>query len=186
MTQPDGLFYNRFDAQDLEHAVQYVQHLDYNMPAPSGRKVVQFGPVYDYQSRQLKPKVTDIPPQLLLLASLVNKFMIEQCNLPPQNWNQCIVNRYQPGEGIAAHSDHRDFGPIVACFTFVSGAEMRFRKNCNDFALFTDPNSLYVMSGPARYTYTHQMIQRKSDLVNGVQVERGVRYSVTFRTAPDI
>ena len=42
---------------------------------------------------------------------------------------QCIVNEYLPGQGIGMHSDHRDFGPIVASLSLGADWPMCFRPS---------------------------------------------------------
>lgn len=106
---------------------------------------------------------------------------------PALQFNQCIVNRYLPGEGIGKHVDNKGYGPIIACYTFGAAREMEFSKNGDErltYTVYTEPGSLYVMTGPARYEYAHQMVKRKSDLRNGRRAPRGKTFSVTFRVVP--
>jgi alkylated DNA repair protein alkB family protein 7 len=48
--------------------------------------------------------------------------------------------------------------------------------------LFLPPLSLYVLSGPSRYSYTHELLPT-GDTFGGVAVERDHRLSVIFRDA---
>ena len=94
-------------------------------------------------------------------------------------WNQCIINRYLPGQGIGAHIDVKSYGDHIVCFTLGSGREMEFTRDDDNYCLYTEPRSAYVMSGDSRYKWKHQMRLRKSD--SGVS--RSVCYSITFRHA---
>ncbi|KKM74057.1 hypothetical protein LCGC14_1404150, partial [marine sediment metagenome] len=101
---------------------------------------------------------------------------------PDGYWfDQCIINRYEPGQGIGAHRDRPDYGEFVACFTLGSGAEIEFSE-CHgpgSYKLYTEPRSLYIMSGASRHEYTHMIRGRKSDPGYG---KRGRRWSLTFRS----
>lgn len=49
--------------------------------------------------------------------------------------------------------------------------------------LILPPRSLLIMTGPSRYGYTHRIRGRKMDtLMDGTEVERKGRYSITMRT----
>jgi len=63
----------------------------------------------------------------------------------------------------------------------LSGATMRFSNQDHEYDIFVEPNTLYIMSGDARYAYKHEMISVKNDIVDGVKIKRGRRISITFR-----
>lgn len=48
--------------------------------------------------------------------------------------------------------------------------------------LYLQPRSLILLSGAARYQWTHAIPARKSDNVNGFKIERERRVSLTFRS----
>ena len=58
---------------------------------------------------------------------------------------------------------------------------MIFRKNKNKVELPVLKDSLYIMSGESRYSWTHEMPSRKYDTINNNKVKRERRISVTFR-----
>lgn len=109
-----------------------------------------------------------------------------------EKFDQCIVNKYLPGQGIGAHIDSHAYGAIVASYTFSSGAFMEFTGACDNNKytreeIWTEPNSLYIMTGKARYEYKHAMVGRLTDKIPGngkpsVIVNRGERISITFRS----
>lgn len=156
----------------------------------TGRKVQQYGFEYDYSTRKDTgyKKVQDIPELLLLLQqiglktveSLVPEETLELCKL-----NQCIVNKYEPRQGISAHIDKETFGPVVVCFTIGSGTTMTFTtiKNKEKVVVekYVEPNSVYLMTGESRYEWKHEIKPRVSD--EGIR--RQTRISVTFRTVTD-
>ena len=104
--------------------------------------------------------------------------------MKPQ-FDQLIINKYLPGQGIAPHIDKpSQFGPYIACVTLGSGVEIQFSKTGEEtIPIYVEPNSLYIMSGDARYTWKHGIASRKSDLVSDQKIARGTRISLTFRTA---
>lgn len=102
-------------------------------------------------------------------------------DLPEDYFNQCIINRYLPGQGISAHVDANAYGHTIACFTFGSGAVMWFTRPGQHYDQYVEPDSLYIMQNEARYGWKHEMPARKSDQVDGEKKLRGVRWSITFR-----
>ncbi len=180
-----GLYYVS-DVLSLEIMKEISAALDVGEwePAMNGRVVKQFGFSYDYKKRSLKGKAPAFPDWLTAIAELLDT----QCrSLELKNvskFNQCIVNKYDPGEGISPHTDAPVFGDIIGCFTIGSGATMTFTpigRGSSSHMVYTQPGSVYVMSGDARYKWKHEMPCRKVDEVDGVRLKRGKRISLTFR-----
>jgi hypothetical protein len=114
---------------------------------------------------------------------------------------QAIINLYRPGEGIAPHVDLlRRFGDgIVGVSLGDAGAAMRFARaepprektggSGDEYEVWLPSRSVLVLTGEARYEWTHGIAPRVRDKVGddgdergGWQwQERGVRVSVTFR-----
>ena len=127
----------------------------------------------------------------------------------PIRARQAIVNLYNSGEGISPHVDLlKRFDDGIIGISFGSGCVMNFRKQrsvdpdeakadeayeqsynkSNEWDLYLPERSIIVLSGDARYKWTHGIEGRTQDLVEsandneGVEcIERGVRMSVTFR-----
>ncbi|KAG7356174.1 2-oxyglutarate/Fe(II) oxygenase [Nitzschia inconspicua] len=105
--------------------------------------------------------------------------------------NQLTVNQYKPGEGIGSHVDTASaFGDGLISISLNSGIVMEFRKvGTGDVGppikklAYLPSRSLVVMSGPARYEWEHQIVTRRTDTHNGVVLPRGLRVSLTLRTA---
>ena len=104
---------------------------------------------------------------------------------PKYTFNQCIINNYLDGQGISAHVDVRKYGSVIGCFTIGSGATMVFQKEGAKHEVYVKPNSLYIMSGDARYSWTHAMPARKFDIVDDTRIPRSRRISLTFRHVPN-
>ncbi|KAJ7073260.1 hypothetical protein B0H15DRAFT_869301 [Mycena belliarum] len=137
-----------------------------------------------------------LPPLLRELLSTVSDLLALE--LPPEVHallfppsptyaRQAILNLYRPGEGIAPHVDlPARFGDGIVGVSLGSGCAMRFTEAETDGAeavrLFLPAQSVLVLSGEARYGWTHGIEQRTADFVKGEgMIERGTRMSITFR-----
>ena len=175
------------------HVIEYemdgdriIEQLDQKAWKPvsahqNSRRVQHYGSNYDYKKRKITESDASIPDELIILRDTLQ----EECRslgLETGLFNQCIVNDYQPGQGISKHTDIPEYGPVIGCFTIGSGATMIFRnKNGEKHSVYVPTNSLYIMSGELRTEWTHEMPARLSDMVEGNSVVRARRVSVTFR-----
>jgi 2OG-Fe(II) oxygenase superfamily len=128
---------------------------------------------------------------------------------------QAIINLYRPGEGIAPHVDLLNrFGDGIVGVSLGGGVAMRFERartgmgtggsarepepglerepglDGQAYEVWLPPRSVLVLTGEARYEWTHGIAPRTRDRVedggsgsgSGWEwQERGVRVSVTFR-----
>jgi alkylated DNA repair dioxygenase AlkB len=96
--------------------------------------------------------------------------------------DQVIVNEYEPGQGIARHTDCKPcFGPTVAMVSLASDIEMDFTGPVGQTErLKLERCSLLVLSGQAREEWGHEIAKRRSDPQFGIQRRR--RVSLTFRS----
>lgn len=124
-------------------------------------------------------------------------------NSPPKA-RQVIINLYRPGEGITPHVDLLDrFGDGIVGVSLGSGCVMQFAEvklaqspeaddgrvgGLETAAVFLPHGSVYVMSGKARYEWTHGIdgrmedwVQDRADSERGRWVARSIRVSITFR-----
>jgi alkylated DNA repair dioxygenase AlkB len=145
------------------------------------RRVQHYGYRYDYTARQVTANLyLGVLPEWL--QSLATRLHCEGlfATVP----DQVIVNEYQPGQGIAAHVDCITcFGATIASLTLCSGCLMDFTHSntAQKTSLFLPPRSLLLLQGDARYRWQHGIAKRKSDVVDGVKMQRGRRVSLTFR-----
>lgn len=186
-TIPQGLVYIP-GALTTEEAEWFMTCIDMDsVPwtnAPGSRKVKQYGYRYNYETRTVDKKADYLgpfPEWLIALASL-----IKIANIIPDDFffNQCIVNRYLPGEGITPHSDSRVFGDHIVSISLGSQASMLFQTPQGDKKeVLLHKNSLLCMSGDARYKWTHTIPARKTDPIPGTTTRstRDTRVSITFR-----
>jgi hypothetical protein len=123
----------------------------------------------------------------------------------PQRARQAILNLYHPGEGISPHVDLlKRFDDGIIGVSFGSGCVMSFEEvKCqeeelfgkampldrNHWDLYLEERSVLVLSGDARYNWTHGINGKPRDFVGGgvdgqgepEWIERGTRLSITFR-----
>ena len=172
---------------------ELVDIFDENQPLK--RKTRQYGYEYDYKAREshkdkkLKKLTYTTPKELLCIADVLYKY-----NLMRQKPNQIIINKYEPGEGISAHRDHiRYFTGDIATLSLGSAYIMRFRPHPENilvdqkkiYDVLLPVGSLAVMKDDARSLWTHEIIGKKTDIINGKKINRGTRISITFRTVSD-
>lgn len=189
--QPDGLYYYPgVISEDLSQRLEKFLGQDCELFPVAGRggvvsenarRVAHYGFRYDYSSGSTTEPAPDFPEIIEELCVLIYETHVD--DLGEYWFDQCIINRYLPGQGIGAHYDREDYGEYIACFTFGSGAEMEFTERPphgdGRYTVYVEPNSLYIMSGASRHDWLHQQRPRKSDPGHG---PRGVRWSLTFRS----
>lgn len=184
--QVPGLYYGEVDMNEDD----IIEELDSHKWTPlsaskNSRKVQHYGYLYDYTART----VNTPGPAFIECISHLQKILTEICldlDLIDEDYefNQCIVNNYTTGQGISKHTDVKQYGPVIGCFTLGSGATMKFTKGATEKEIYVEPSTLYIMSGESRTHWLHEMIGRKSDKFNGEKIDRERRISITFRNVP--
>jgi hypothetical protein len=159
---------------------------------------------------------TAFPPFLRTLLAATSQLLLTHPTLPRETHamlfpslhqgvpraRQVIVNLYHPGEGITPHVDLLNrFGDGIVGVSLGSGTSMRFARaqpsrgmlggeDGTYYEVWLPPRSVLVLTGEARYEWTHVIASRTRDMVEDAVVgggdgwqwhERGVRVSVTFR-----
>jgi len=100
--------------------------------------------------------------------------------------NQMTLNEYRRGEGIGSHIDTPSaFGDGLMSLSLNSGIVMEFRNMNKGIKklVYLPARSLLLLSGPARYEWEHHIVTRTTDTHNGEIKPRGLRISLTLRTA---
>lgn len=158
----------------------------------NSRMVMQYGYEYNYKTGDVTKPAPPFPTWINALVDIIKGIGIGD-DVSNIKVDQCLINKYEPGQGIAAHIDSLKYGEYIYCFTFGSGANMEFTNtDANKVVLYVEPNSLYIMSGDARYKWKHELRPIKTDLVmrydpdedtyEEEKIKRGVRTSITFRS----
>jgi alkylated DNA repair dioxygenase AlkB len=138
----------------------------------SKRKVIHYGFIYDYHTRNIYKETTLLPDIIKNLRDSIPDTVLPTGRTSSEYFNQCIINRYVPGEGISAHTDFKDFGDVIACFTFGDTRYMQFSLSGEKYDIETRPGDLYVMTGDSRWKWKHCMPPHTGD---------ETVFSVTFR-----
>ena len=143
------------------------------------RRVIHYGWRYDYTNRRISPDlyIGPLPERCAALAERLHRETSRFHETP----NQVIVNEYEPGQGIAMHTDHPDFGPTVAMISLGDSWSMDFlhertgRKQSRVLAV----GSALILSDEARREWRHGIAKRKKEPDGRL---RSTRISLTFRT----
>lgn len=193
--QPQGLYYINSISEQMNELKDKntIEELDkykweYLSNSANSRKVQHYGYKYDYKTYNIHEKTIDFPE----IVNTYKKYLTNKClelNIIDEKYdfNQCIINNYDAGQGISSHIDIKKYGDVIGCFTIGSGATMRFKNDSFElYDIYVEPDSLYIMSGEARYKWKHEMIPRKTDNINGKKIKRERRISITFRNVPGI
>ena len=151
------------------------------------RRVQHYGWRYDYGKRRIDEdmRLGELPEWAQELGRrLVNEGLMTD---PP---DQLIVNEYEGEQGIAAHVDKEDiFAERVATVSLLETWEMVFRRRDTKEKVekALERRSVAVLTGDARYKWTHEIPKRKNEPREDRsgkrrRVKRVRRISLTFRT----
>ena len=148
------------------------------------RRVQQYGWKYNYKTREIDlsmhlgplPNWAYVIAQRLVSAKLLHDFP-----------DQVIVNEYVGEQGIRSHIDRESsFGDGIVMISLLESWEMIFRekrdiKNARKVPHLLERRSAAIMTGDARYLWTHEIPSRKYEPSEGGKIMRGRRISLTFR-----
>lgn len=178
----DGLVYIENFISDKEHSDLWVAINESVWLDDLKRRVQHYGYKYDYKKRNIDKSmyVGKLPAWSELI---IDKLIFEGiCNRRP---DQIIVNEYNPGQGIADHIDCEPcFEDTIISLSLGSTCMMEFKSKYDKShkrEQLLSPKSLIVLTGEARYDWTHGIPSRLSDTINEFNKKRTKRISLTFR-----
>ena len=150
------------------------------------------------------------PDYLEEINSKVTEFL-QTKNFEVDKMNHVLINEYQPGQGIMAHTDGPAYSPVVATISSGGGQILNIRKKENKeiiysgiilvsyflshLSVYLEPGALSILHG-ALYNELHEIEENLSDdisrasnsrslstlLENGnFVIPRQTRISFTFR-----
>lgn len=144
------------------------------------RRTQHYGYEYDYRTRNLPRRLGVLPEwSNAVVDALVD--MGALLGPPHPRPNQLIVNEYQPGQGISAHTDSNVFLSPIVSVSLGSQCLMHFNKGSVSRDIELPTCSAVILTGESRNTWQHSIVGRKSDLIQGSKRLRGRRVSLTFR-----
>lgn len=173
-----GLTYiqNFIDEKEEENLLAHIY--DEKWSNSLSRRVQHYGYPYNYRSQTInRENIVPIPKWLtnIVIKILKNKHM---ASAP----TQIIINEYTPGQGIGAHIGASIFGEQILSLSLSSNIMMEFKKGgIPKYSQYLERRSLVILQGAARHKYSHEIIKRKSDSINGIKIPRDTRVSITFR-----
>jgi alkylated DNA repair dioxygenase AlkB len=163
------------DEAHLAREFERVEFSDFTMRGVvARRRVAFFGASY----RSGETETLPIPPFLLALRDVVARW----AGVESRAFTMALITQYPPGAPIGWHRDAPQYD-LVAGVSLLSSCRMRFRRYVSPASASSAqrlpathevalaPRSAYVMTGPARYEYEHN-----------IPAVDALRYSVTFRT----
>lgn len=154
------------------------------------RRTIHRGYVYPYSGGHLQ-KTTPMEGLLKHLAtylrdnSIMGKDTRTGGGIMP---DQVIVNEYLQNQGIGAHIDRKDFGPVIVSFSLNDDTNFVFRnpETNQKVELYVPRRSIMIMTGQARDIWTHEIPKRKTVIdPTGKRVSKPDDYrrvSITYRT----
>eukprot|EP00053_Salpingoeca_punica_P022093 m.213810 g.213810 ORF g.213810 m.213810 type:complete len:276 (+) comp29763_c0_seq1:124-951(+) len=183
-----------------------LQHVDRSPWETSlKRRVQQYGWTYRYKERSVQAS-DYLGPLPAWMGGVLAR--LRQSGLASTEFDQCIVNEYMPGQGIAAHVDRPHlFDDEIVTVSLGSAVQMDFepaRKGSAATATATKTSgpepaassvslrlaarSAALLSGEARYAWTHGIAARLSDPnpATGERKRRRRRVSLTFRRVKSV
>ena len=162
----------------------FIRRIDENEGAwltDLSRRVQHYGWRYDYQARAITSdmRIGPLPDWLQALAQR----LYEETDLFERPPEQVIVNEYEPGQGIAMHTDHPGFGSAVAMVSLGDDWEMDFSRTGDrppaTSRVMLERGSALILTEDARKKWRHGIAKRRKER-SGRQRKR--RLSLTFRT----
>ena len=145
------------------------------------RRTQHYGWRFEYETKSCARANESVPP--LLKELVANRLQASDVPWEADDYLQCTINEYLPGNGIAPHVDtHEAFEDGIVALSLGSGVALRLKRSSEaPHFLWLPPRSLVIYRGEVRYAYTHGIVSRKGDLVDGEWRFRERRVSITLR-----
>lgn len=136
----------------------------------TGKRLTKsFGWSYDFQTGVFAP-TEPIPEWVTPLKARAARF----AGLAPDDLEQLLLIRYDPGAGIGWHRDRPAFEHVIGV-SLGEPATMRFRRRMEAGFRRANapllPRSIYHLSGEARHDWEHSIVPMEA-----------LRWSLTFRS----
>ena len=110
---------------------------------------------------------------------------IYQKAITSTKFDQCIVNEYEPGQGIVGHFDHvASFEDNICSISLGSMCVMTFTSLATNEVkkIRLDRRSLLLMTQESRYKWKHAIEPVEADVIDGISYPRDRRVSITLRS----
>ncbi|KAI8597374.1 hypothetical protein EDD21DRAFT_310901 [Dissophora ornata] len=144
------------------------------------RRHQHYGGVFSYRLRRVVGEMETLPSMFDFLTSRLLEHRIYG-----ESPNSIIVNEYEAGQGIMPHVDApKLFGPTITALSLLSDCVMTFQhvKDHNlVYRVHLPRRSLVVMNESCRYDYKHSISKDLVEFVDGLEIVRARRVSITYR-----
>jgi|688.fasta_scaffold831209_1 alkylated DNA repair dioxygenase AlkB len=146
------------------------------------RRTLHFGYKYDYKRKTTDPKrdyIGELPNWTNnIIEKMFWSFHKTNIDLPFKTFDQIIINEYKQGQGIGKHTDCITcFSNGIAILSLNNDCIITFEKNDKSHDIFLKRCSLILLTGEARYNWTHSIIPKNNNnFTNEIP-----RISITFR-----
>ncbi|KAG0360341.1 hypothetical protein BGZ54_009603 [Gamsiella multidivaricata] len=144
------------------------------------RRHQHYGGVFSYRLRRV---VGDMEPLPSMFDFLTRRLLNQR--IYSQSPNSIIVNEYEAGQGIMPHVDApKLFGSTITALSLLSDCIMSFQhvKEADlIYRIYLPRRSLVVMNGSCRYDYKHSISKDLVEYVDGLEIVRTRRVSITYR-----
>ncbi|GFZ91210.1 MULTISPECIES: alpha-ketoglutarate-dependent dioxygenase AlkB [Sphingobium] len=169
LTQEEG-FITAEEERTLIHGIDGAGLTPFLFQQWTGKRLTKsFGWSYDFQTGKFGP-CEPIPDWAMTARTRAARF----AGLTPDELEQMLLIRYDPGAGIGWHRDRAAFEHVIG-ISLGEPATMRFRRRTGTgFSranAMLAPRSIYHMSGQARYDWEHSIAPMEA-----------LRWSITFRS----
>jgi alkylated DNA repair dioxygenase AlkB len=145
------------------------------------------------------PHPSSLPRYLTELLDAISNLL--KYPVPPETMDvlfdqslarQVILNLYPPGQGISPHIDLPNrYADGIIGVSLLGGCTMVFERDGERYDVYLPERTVYVLTGEARWEWSHGIEGRLEDKVRGKGEEevetrlRSTRVSVTFRWMRD-
>ncbi|KAG0287504.1 hypothetical protein BGZ96_008568 [Linnemannia gamsii] len=176
------------DFVSVEEEEHLIQQLDERNWAGRGiepnpemkRRHQHYGGTFSYRQRRVVGKMERLPS----MFDIVTGRLLDQ-DIYKTSPNSIIVNEYEAGQGIMPHVDApKLFGPTITALSLLSDCVMTFqhvKEPSLVFRVHLPRRSLVVMNESCRYDYKHSISKDLIETVNGIEIIRSRRVSITYR-----
>jgi alkylated DNA repair dioxygenase AlkB len=168
----NGLTYipNFITGEEEQNLLQFLHEQQWDS-SEIKRETQHFGKKYSYNKKNTEIEVPPIPIAFNFLLEKLEK-------ITNRKFDQAIVNRYKPGEGIGPHIDDTNiYDDIVVSISLMSTIPMIFTTFKKTLTQNLERYSAIILEKDARYKWKHQIKSVKKD--DGIL--RKERISITFR-----
>ncbi|KAG0254805.1 hypothetical protein BG011_005511 [Mortierella polycephala] len=144
------------------------------------RRHQHYGGVFSYRLRRVVGDMEQLPG----MFNFLTRRLLEQ-KIYASSPKSIIVNEYEAGQGIMPHVDApKLFGPTITALSLLSDCIMTFQHVKDPSVVvpvLLSRRSLVVMNGSCRYDYKHSISKDLVEYLDGQEIVRSRRVSITYR-----